>query len=268
MNGERLSFRWNNFEDNLQDFLREVHKNEILSDVTLVGDDGAEIHAHKFVLCASSLFFSKLLQDRIVHPHPLLYIKGVNNVELSSILEFIYNGEVSISQDDMEKYFEIAADLQIKGLSRENLEPIYTDVKESDESDADTVIYSQISKSPSQLLHSYEEMGSTVMEDKDVDKAEVYVPMDEMQDKTPKKVSDESDPIYFREGQWYCKFCKKAETKKSKMKCHLQTHGIIVFQHRCDYCGKSFKSKQLLKIHKYKLHTSDKILQQSLMAMT
>ena len=262
---EKYNFTWSDFQDNVHQYFKEIRQDNSLFDVTLVSDDNKEIEAHKFVLCAASSFFRNLLQIH-KHPHPLLYIKGSKMKELSAVLEFMYMGEVNIEQEDIEDFFDTATDLQIKGLSRENLDPIYSDLKESDDSDAETIIYSQISKTPTNLLKSYEEMGNSRTEDAN-DKTEVYVSMDHIYDTIKKKDEDDDELIILREGLWQCKLCDKSDKKKTTMKCHLQVHSSSA-SHSCSYCAKTFKNKNSLKIHKYKTHTSDKILQRSLIAMT
>ena len=41
--------------------------------------------------------------------------------ELSSLLDFIYDGEVKVAQTDLDQFLQTAADLQVKGLTEENL---------------------------------------------------------------------------------------------------------------------------------------------------
>ena len=140
---DKYRFKWDDFQDNVFQYFKDIRQDDSLFDVTLVSEDDKELQAHKFVLCASSSFFRNILQTH-KHPHPLLYIKGSKMSELSAVLEFMYTGEVNIEQKNIEKFFETAADLQIKGLTRDNLELVEDDLKDSDESDADTIIYTEI----------------------------------------------------------------------------------------------------------------------------
>ena len=52
-----------------------------------------------------------------MHPHPLLYLKGIKYEEMQSILNFIYHGEVNVAQADLSSFLAVAEDLQVKGLS-------------------------------------------------------------------------------------------------------------------------------------------------------
>ena len=86
------------------------------SDVTLVSDDKIQFEAHKCVLSASSPVLKKLLLNN-PHPHPLIYLKGVKQQELQSILQFIYLGEARFYQGNMDRFMEAVKDLQIKQLA-------------------------------------------------------------------------------------------------------------------------------------------------------
>ena len=264
---DRCNFTWSNFQDNMQDYIKSIRQDQNLFDVTLVSEDNQVIKAHKFVLSAGSPFFKNILQIPS-HPHPLIYIKGVQMKQLSSVLDFVYIGEVSIDQEDIEKFFAAAEDFQIKGLVRENVDPFYNEIKESDDSDADTIIYSQISKTSSSLIQCYEDMSASKIENSSAnDKTQAYVSMEHIYDSVKNKDNADQELIVLTDGLWHCKLCDKADKKKSAMKCHLQVHSASD-PYSCSFCGKSFKNKGALKMHKYKMHTSDKLLQRSLIAMT
>ena len=63
-------------------------------DVTLVSADGKnQIEAHKGILAASSPFFRNILLKN-PHPKPLLYLGNLDQARLTSILQFIYLGQV------------------------------------------------------------------------------------------------------------------------------------------------------------------------------
>ena len=72
------------------------------------------------VLSACSGFFRNALR-RTKHQHPLLYLKGVQHADLNHILDFIYYGEVSIAQENLNAFLAVAEELKIKGLTQTNL---------------------------------------------------------------------------------------------------------------------------------------------------
>ena len=48
-----------------------------------------------------------------------VYMKGVKNINLVQIIEFLYNGEVLIEQEGIKEFLNTAKDLQMKGLKDE-----------------------------------------------------------------------------------------------------------------------------------------------------
>lgn len=49
--------------------------------------------------------------------HPIVILKDVGHVELERLLEFMYNGEVSIAQDQLAAFLKTAENLKIRGLA-------------------------------------------------------------------------------------------------------------------------------------------------------
>ena len=72
----------------------------------------------KVILSACSPYFKDLLKGFPREPlHPLIYIRGVRFEDLVSILDFIYYGEVSIAQNELTAFLNLAEELQVKGLT-------------------------------------------------------------------------------------------------------------------------------------------------------
>jgi hypothetical protein len=88
--------KWSNFQENARLAFSDLRDGGDFSDVTLACD-GLEISAHRVVLAAASPFFSRVL-GRARHPHPLLYLTGLEAEDLGAVVDFIYRGEVNIYQ--------------------------------------------------------------------------------------------------------------------------------------------------------------------------
>merc|ERR1712004_450456 len=97
---------------------RELREEKDFFDVTLACDD-SQVQAHKVILSACSTFFRNILR-RNPHQHPLLYLKGVKYKELLSVLNFMYQGEVNVPQEELNSFLAVAADLRVKGLTQNN----------------------------------------------------------------------------------------------------------------------------------------------------
>ena len=83
--------------------------------VTLACDGNQQMKAHNVILAAGSVFFRDILANA-KHPEPFIFLSGVKKGELKKIVEFLYSGETSIDQNDLEKFLEISQLLQIKGV--------------------------------------------------------------------------------------------------------------------------------------------------------
>ena len=104
------------FSAHLSSSLSDVFTENSYSDVTLVSDDMIQFQAHKCVLSASSPVLKKLLLDN-PHSHPLIYLRGVKQHELQSILQFIYLSEARFYKGNMDRCMEAVKDLQINQLA-------------------------------------------------------------------------------------------------------------------------------------------------------
>ena len=117
MTSEKFCLRWNDFESNVSSAFRDLRDEKDFYDVTLACEDNNQVEAHKVILSASSPFFKNILQ-RHKHQHPLLYLRGVKHSQLQDILNFMYLGEASIAQEDLNSFLAVAEDLHIKGLTQ------------------------------------------------------------------------------------------------------------------------------------------------------
>lgn len=87
-------------------------------DVTLACE-GSMIKAHKIVLSACSTYFKDLL---LANPckHPIVILKDMKFQDLKAIVNFMYYGEVNVSQSQIGGLLKTAETLQIKGLTQIN----------------------------------------------------------------------------------------------------------------------------------------------------
>merc|ERR1719369_2170760 len=94
----QVHLKWNDFENDIRHTFVCLRKERSSFDVTLATDDGHIIEAHKIILSAGSEFFNSILK-RTKHPNPFVHLKGVTKSDLESVINFLYCGQVVISQD-------------------------------------------------------------------------------------------------------------------------------------------------------------------------
>ena len=112
---EKFCLKWNDFSANTTKVFGLLRKEEFLQDVTLVGDDNHQVAAHKLVLSSCSDFFKNIFKS-IKHSHPLICLEGVTSADLDNILNYIYDGEVNIYQDDLDRFLAVAQRFKLEGL--------------------------------------------------------------------------------------------------------------------------------------------------------
>ena len=115
---EKLCLQWNDFRDNVCSAFGDLRDDKEFTDVTLACEDGQQVEAHKMVLIASSPFFLNLLKKN-KHPHPLVFMRGVKFEDLVSMVDFLYNGEANVYQENLEPFLAMAEELKLKGLKRQ-----------------------------------------------------------------------------------------------------------------------------------------------------
>merc|ERR1712241_49401 len=146
--GEELFLEANDFASKFKSSFSCLLDSKNFVDVTLVCSDG-QISAHKVILCASSSLFLRILKKN-PHPHPPLYLKGVSIRQLSSLLSFVYAGQVKVAKDELDKFLETARELSIEGLLSKE-----TENKEEERKEENAESTKQIKSEP-EILEEYQ----------------------------------------------------------------------------------------------------------------
>lgn len=119
---DNYCLRWNEFEKKYAESFRHLRDNEYFTDVTLT-TEGHSVKAHRVILSACSTYFHAILKSMGPWQHPVLMLQDVKPQDLNALMDFIYFGQVHMSQDSLPTFLKIAERLKIKGLC-ETLSPI------------------------------------------------------------------------------------------------------------------------------------------------
>ncbi|KAB7504648.1 Longitudinals lacking protein-like [Armadillidium nasatum] len=114
-NNEEFLLKWNNHQSNLIGVFKDWLQDESFVDVTLVCG-GEAVSGHKVVLAACSPLLNRILHDNPCR-HPVVILNDVCSTDMKALLKFIYQGEVSVSQNELASFLKTADNLQIKGLA-------------------------------------------------------------------------------------------------------------------------------------------------------
>ena len=118
---ENYCLRWNEYEKKYAETFRVLRDDEYFTDVTLA-TEGHSVKAHRVILSACSNYFHAILKTMSPWQHPVLLLQDVRSSDLNSLMDFIYFGQASVSQDSLQSFLRVAEKLKIKGLC-ESLAP-------------------------------------------------------------------------------------------------------------------------------------------------
>ena len=115
---DNFCLRLNEFEGNVKIYWQELQKENDFCDVTLACED-KQIKTHKLIISSSSPVLANILKLNQT-PHPVIYLRRVMYRDLQNLLNFMYQGETNVAESDLSNFFEIAEDLNVRGLCEGN----------------------------------------------------------------------------------------------------------------------------------------------------
>lgn len=112
---QQFCLRWNNYQSNLANCFDQLLQTESFVDVTLACE-GQSLKAHKVVLSACSPYFQSLFMDNPCR-HPIIIMRDIKYCDLKAVVDFMYRGEINVSQDQISALLKVAETLKIRGLT-------------------------------------------------------------------------------------------------------------------------------------------------------
>ena len=238
---------WDEFDSNLRKSLSKIRGEQRLFDVTLVTDDGQHIQAHKLILSAGSQFFSDIFL-KCNQANMLIYLKGIRSVQLERILDFLYNGEASAGQDEIEEFLKTGKELQVKGLEVD-ISDVGEDVEEEPER------YSKVNKEVCEYRDniiicdplepaSYSEKHFENVAIKQMNREKIL----KLENANGDLDLQITQMIEKSDGVWKCKLCGKINANKSHLREHAESH-IDGMSHACHICNRILSTRKSLRGH-------------------
>ncbi|QQP36186.1 Uncharacterized protein FKW44_021203 [Caligus rogercresseyi] len=250
---ERLHLRWNDFEPNIKHGFCELRREEDFFD---------SLRAHRVILSACSPFFKSMLRS-LSHEHPLLYLRGIPPSHMEAILSFMYSGEVSVPQDELQSFLALAEELQIKGLTNsrppspkttakrprlqqeEELQEMspqaYDEHEEKAPLDSEELLY----EDSHQFLEGTSSSSSSALGPN----APIPIEKRKMDQGGDLNAAFdlEIEKCYRKDGpkEFSCLKCKYRSTKRFSMKSHVECNHFITRGFPCNVCGYICKNPTL-----------------------
>ena len=249
---EKFSLKWNDFHSNVSKSFGLFRNEEYLHDVTLVSDDHNKVAAHKLVLSASSEYFRDIFKNNQDRSYLLLCLDGINSEDLKNIMDYIYDGEVQIYQENIDRFLAVAQKLKLEGLIGNQKEEIVETETTMDDS------MTPLDELSENLASELDPNSTKTKIDNPVRKALVLSnaeTLSEISEEVNKYLEECSD------GNFKCTFCGKTSTGqrlrkgllRQSMKRHIETH-IDGLTYTCPICQKTARSSSALIIHKNRHH--------------
>ena len=251
---EKFCLKWDDFKQNIVSSFHGLRKDNNFSDVTLVCEDKQKIEAHRIILTACSPFFSSVLNTNN-HSHPIIYMRGVKAKDMVPLMDFMYQGEANIYQDDLDSFLALAEELQLMGLTTSETEPMasHKDVIHNPRVNTKKKSSSRennIDANPNEIdfkfgSHKHNDLivpvkNGRMLESADIEYQQTYI-------------NSMMERIHEGNIRWKCTVCGKASRDRKDMSRHIETH-IEGMSYPCTECGKVSRSSNALKSHFSSFH--------------
>ena len=239
------------FPKNIKTSFAELRGDKDLIDVTLACEDG-QLQAHKVILSSGSPFFKRLLEKMSnKHMHPFLFMRGLKARQLTTMVDFIYLGEVNIHEEDLDGFLLLAQELELKGLTEETTGTEHMERNKSE-------IHPGKKYGKVMGNHSKQNIESSLMTQYQENlnlcptETKTLVPTE---NSLGQRIHIENNVLQMRETMfekidnvWACKVCKFSSYKISHLREHVEKH-IEGVEYPCNLCGKIMRSSQSLRSH-------------------
>jgi len=115
---EAFCLKWNDFQGSISSSLGALRTTSDLLDVTV--QCGVEsLQCHRLVLSACSDWFKAVFRALpAVTQHPVIVLWEATARDMALLLDFMYNGEVNVKQENLNSFLALAEKLSVRGLTQ------------------------------------------------------------------------------------------------------------------------------------------------------
>ena len=185
----------------------------------------------------------------------MIYMRGLKAKEMTAVVDFIYNGEVNIFQEDLDGFLALADELELQGLTgsdeqrQEVVKPIEKTPKQTFSSKMNETSEQQYKTDEDEPINcnesivSWEQHAIVSIEDRKM----ALIPVQKIEN-IAAQIESMIEPVHGEEFKWKCKVCGKGFKVKRDMARHVETH-IEGMSYPCNQCGKISRSSHALITH-------------------
>ena len=248
-----------------------MKETNFLSDVTLVCEDNSRFEAHKLVLSACSPVLRSIMELEPPWGSSVLYLHGIGGMAMSSLLEFMYQGQTIFRQECLQDFIEVANRFSLSGVSFKDLNNSASDQKTSTikQELENSEATKQVCPEEKSILNEFEQLVSdeninNFKEDIErnikIESASKRFPCSMCKYETTQKghLNGHIKAVHDRIKD-ICEMCNKEFFDKSNLKKHIgAVHENV--KYKCDQCDKEYKGQQALRNHMRSFHEGIKEL--------
>ena len=251
---DKIHLRWNDFQSNVNVAFANLKEDADFADVTLACEDGKQFEAHKVILAASSSFFQNLLRKNKDRKRPLVFMRGVTSENMAAIVDFIYCGEASVAQENLESFLAIAEELQLNGLMEQMVDdrstkkeiPVPIKLEQKEQITSLKSDYKSVQISDMRSIYRNDNIGPILDDLKEV--ANQVNALIERSDKMVKIGKNPDGQIMYKRAL-ICQLCGK-EGSDNNIRNHIEVNHLEGIALPCSWCKKTFKTRKSLRRHK------------------
>ena len=178
----------------------------------------------------------------------LLYLSGVNSVNLGFILDYIYHGEVNLYQEDLDSFLEGAKKLEIFGLQDKSSGP---NPQENFQNVSQKSFYEESNQNESRICKSEKNPLAKTSSRQSYRTVTNSLPKYDVGAMTTEEIDIKIKSMYQEvDGGWSCLECSKIATNLSNMRKHVEIH-LEGLSFNCNICRREFRLRNDLYKHKH-----------------
>ena len=242
---EQFCLKWSEFNSNASKEFCLFRNEDFLQDVTLVAEDNTQIGAHKLVLSSCSDYFKNIFRNN-KHSHPLLCLEGLTSEDIKRLLDYIYDGELKIFQEDVDHFLAIAQRFKLKGLHRDaqSLKPKVPSPE------------IEITPPSQTIKHEPTDLSKTNSHSSEVAKSKSDGQLLSLSEDEKRHLDERINQLLEKgqDGKFQCTLCGKLFKTKQQCQYHIEAKHLEGILLPCHLCEKTFRSRNSLANHKTKQH--------------
>ena len=237
--GEKFSLKWNDYLVNVIKKFSSLRNEDDFSDVTLVSSDKKQVSAHKVVLSSCSDYFKTILKSNNKSNNIILCLENINHEELNNVLDYVYNGQVNIEQEQLDRFLTIAQRFQLEGLmSDKSGEPIV-----EEETISFLAHHSNQSLSKTEDGEDIKKVTKNGVQDNIIISSDEFQSVEELDEKLIENLVRVGGTKKFQ-----CTVCNKVSRDLFNAREHVEIH-FEGLSFPCQACDETFRTRNALRNH-------------------